>query len=236
MSNGPQNHLYLENSNCLSVQTELSAAGQDDDGVWLVLVDNVFHPQGGGQPADRGTVDGYAAVPFRLSDNRSVVAVRLIEPGGTFTIGQRVSAAIDPESRRLHAALHTAGHVVQAIAESRHWSVVANNHFPGQARVEFTTPPSTMADLSTEENRSDAVTSFQNEADEVIARKLPVTATEDENGFRTVQIGDWHSTPCGGTHVDDLGELNAMRISSIRVKGGKVRVAYEASHREGAAK
>lgn len=222
--------MYLRDPFCSKTTSQITSLGRDDNGQWLVLADNIFHPQGGGQPADRGTVEGIAAVPFRLPDDRSVVAVRLDESGNVFSLSQRVEAMIDLELRRIHSALHTAGHVVQAIAELRGWRVVANNHFPGQARVEFIAPAHETSALADDACRNEMIDAFQSATDGVVLQRLAVTASEDESGLRNVRIGEWHTTPCGGTHVRDLGDLEDMRVTSIKLKKGIVRVAYDTSH------
>jgi Ser-tRNA(Ala) deacylase AlaX len=230
MVNTPQAPQYLLDTYCGAVTTEVQGTGEDEEGQWLVLANNIFHPQGGGQPADVGTIDDIRVVPFRLPEDRSVVAVRLGGVATTFAAGQSVTARIDLELRRLHAALHTAGHVIQAIAEKRGWSVVANNHFPGQARVEFKPSLADSALLADDTGRSETAVVSQSEIDRVISEGLDVKSHVDEAGFRTVLIGDWHATPCGGTHVRNLGDLAEVQLSSVRMKKGTARIAYDASH------
>ena len=59
-------------------------------------------------------------------------------PRASWVAGQRVSTRVDRELRLRHAALHTAGHLVEAAGRDLGWELAGNNHFPGQARIEFT--------------------------------------------------------------------------------------------------
>ena len=88
--------------NCLS----------EADGRYAIELDRtLFHPQGGGQPADRGWIAGLAVegVVSRGDSVAHIVSQPL--PAGEVTI------RIDPESRRLHARLHSAGHVLAQAGE-----------------------------------------------------------------------------------------------------------------------
>lgn len=90
--------------NCLS----------EADGRYAIELDRtLFHPQGGGQPADRGWIAGLAVegVVSRGDSVAHIVSQPL--PAGEVTI------RIDPESRRLHARLHSAGHALARAGSCR---------------------------------------------------------------------------------------------------------------------
>ncbi|MFE7855308.1 hypothetical protein [Streptomyces sp. NPDC057403] len=116
----------------------------------------LFHPQDGGQPADRGWVDGHEITPVRDHGSGLVLAVA---HGGTalpvFSVGRPVEVRIDLSVRLAHAALHTAGHLSEAAGRAQGWVPAAGNHFPGQARIEFTAPTPD-ARLDTPEGREEA--------------------------------------------------------------------------------
>lgn len=87
--------------NCLS----------EADGRYAIELDRtLFHPQGGGQPADRGWIADLAVegVVSRGDSVAHIVSQPL--PSGEVTI------RINAESRRLHARLHSAGHVLARLA------------------------------------------------------------------------------------------------------------------------
>lgn len=222
-SNEIQQHVYLADTYRTEIATHVAATG-DDDGPWIALRDNVFHPQGGGQPADHGQVGAYAVVPVRFPDS-GLVAVRAPDGGdlGGLAVGDAVEARVDAESRRLHAALHTAGHLIDAAGVSLGWVHAGNIHFPGQARIEFTgTAP---------DDKEDAAERIRAYVAKAVAEDLPVTADHDADGLRIVHIAGLHDQPCGGTHVRRLGDLVDVTISGVKVKKGRIRVSYSAAHR-----
>ncbi|GAA2324969.1 alanyl-tRNA synthetase [Nonomuraea roseoviolacea subsp. roseoviolacea] len=212
--------------------TQVIALGERDGAPWVAVEHCLFHPQGGGQPADRGWVDGHEITPVRDHDSALVVAVASGEATlPVFSLGQPVEVRIDLPRRLAHAALHTAGHLIEAAGRAQGWLLAANNHFPGQARIEFTAPQSD-ARLDTPQGREEATEAIRAEAAKAIAQDLPVTWDNDTEGRRIVHLADLHSAPCGGTHVRSLGDLTDVVLATLKVKKGRIRVSYSAAHRE----
>src|ERR1700744_564041 len=88
----------------------------------LRLDRTLFHPRGGGQPADRGTLtltDGsgsaVAVIDVRNGDDGGIDHV--IAPEARLLLGDRVLMRVDADSRLLHARLHSAGHLVALAGE-----------------------------------------------------------------------------------------------------------------------
>ncbi len=141
-------------------------------------------------------------VPVREAGLVVVVAAE----GGAlpeFAVG-RVRARIDLEVRTAHAALHTAGHLIEAVGRAKGWEMVASNHFPGQARIEFQVPEAD-ARLADPEGREAVTAELRAAVATAVADDLPVTARYLPDGRRVVSLGALHSAPCGGTHVRGSG-------------------------------
>ncbi|WP_433512228.1 hypothetical protein ACQP2T_52160 [Nonomuraea sp. CA-143628] len=212
--------------------TQVTAIGERDGARWVAVEHCLFHPQGGGQPADRGWIDGREIAPFRDHDSGLVVAVASGETAlPAFSVGQPVEVRIDLPLRIAHAALHTAGHLIEAAGRAQGWVLAASNHFPGQARIEFTAPRPD-ARLETPEGREDATEALRTEVAKAIAQDLPVTWENDAEGRRIVHLAELHSAPCGGTHVHSLGDLADVVLPTLKVKKGRIRVSYSAAHGE----
>jgi Ser-tRNA(Ala) deacylase AlaX len=77
-----------------------------EDGYVIELDATLFHPQGGGQPSDGGTIDG---VPVQrvFADGETVWhrTATPVAPGP-------VTLSVDGELRHLHARWHSAGHLI----------------------------------------------------------------------------------------------------------------------------
>ncbi|MEY9926751.1 alanyl-tRNA synthetase [Catenulispora sp. GP43] len=227
--------------------TRVVAVGTLDGAPWVAVEHCLFHPQGGGQPADRGWVDDHEIVPVRDRDTGLIVAVSAVSaasPQGSgddplptlptlpaFETGQRVKARIDLQARMQHAALHTAGHLVEAACRAQGWALAASNHFPGQARIEFTAPESDVR-LQSPDGREEATEAVRAAVAGAVARDLAVTWELDDAGRRIVHLDGLHAAPCGGTHVRSLGDLAGITLPTLKVKKGRIRVSYDAAHRE----
>ncbi|MDM4719510.1 hypothetical protein QTQ03_07830 [Micromonospora sp. WMMA1363] len=213
-------------------QTQVVAVGERDGAPWVAVEHCLFHPQGGGQPADRGWVDGHEIVPVRDHGSGLVAAVASGAAAlPVFSVGQPLEVRIDLPVRITHAALHTAGHLIEAVGRAQGWVLAANNHFPGQARIEFTAPQPD-ARLDALAGREEATEALRTEVAEAIAQDLPVTWENDADGRRIVHLAGLHSAACGGTHVRSLGDLADVVLPTLKVKKGRIRVSYSAAHRE----
>jgi alanyl-tRNA synthetase len=191
----------------------------------LRLNQTLFHPRGGGQPADRGALilgdDSGLAVPVidvRNGDDGSVD--HLVASEATLQLGDRVLMRVDAESRLLHARLHSAGHLL-ALAGERiepRLRSIAGHHWPGEARVEFE------GVVTNQENFERALRLL---LEEMRAANLPISASLDGDGRRSIAIDLATPVPCGGTHVAETAAIGRIDIRKIKIKGGRVRIGYD---------
>ena len=215
---------FLGDTYLTEIECTVMAVGPGGE---LLVDDCVMHPQGGGQPADAAWVDDVAVAVLK-DHGRGVVLLAPGEPGGSWAVGQRVRARVDREGRLEHAALHTAGHLIEAAGRSLGWDLAGNNHFPGQARIEFTPGVGQVPDSP--EQRELAVAQLSTFTATAIAASPTVSADVDDEGHRTVTIEGLHSAPCGGTHVPELSCLTDLELE-VKVKKGRIRISYSCEHR-----
>ncbi|WP_329312140.1 metal-dependent hydrolase [Streptomyces sp. NBC_01278] len=222
---------YLDDTYLDQADTRVIAVGERDGAPWAAVKHCLFHPQGGGQPADRGWLEDVEVVPVR--DRESGLVVAVAPEGGQLpylAVGQEVRARIDVQVRMTHAALHTAGHLVEAVGRIQGWEMLSNNHFPGQARIEFQAPQPDVR-LASPEGREETTAALRGAVAAAIADDLPVLARYEGEGRRVVHLDALHSAPCGGTHVRSLGDLAEVVLPTLKVKKGRIRVSYSATHR-----
>jgi Ser-tRNA(Ala) deacylase AlaX len=110
----------------------------------------IFHPQGGGQPSDTGTMT-LEAGHFNVSLARPAASASTILHAGHFTpesahehfgAGKSVHQEIDSAARDLHSRIHTAGHLIGFAVHALREQIGAvgegkASHYPGAASVEF---------------------------------------------------------------------------------------------------
>jgi len=214
----------------------------------VILNATIFHPQGGGQPADTGLISSLDnKVVFIVKDVRALqpdVIFHLgeFEKGAelSFKDGQDVNLCIDSNKRLLHARLHSAGHLVDSamnLVGYGHFKPSKGYHFPQAPYVEY-------EGIINIEDRQTAQTNLNKALKELIASQIEITvhqitfsetvkllgsAPEHLNPnqmVRIVSIKGSKPCPCGGTHVKNVSELGQVEVTKIKVKKGNTQINY----------
>lgn len=217
-----QHRRYWEDTYLFDVDTEVVEV-RDEPAPGIAVRDGIVHPKGGGQPDDVVTVDTRPASVSK--DTESV----WLHPEGTLpSVGDVVRVAIDPEARRRHAALHSAGHLLDACVLPLGFVNVGLSHTPGQAFLLYDVDGGTLPD--SEEAKAALIAIVLTRALELVAADLPHGAEVDADGVRRVTIDGLQTDPCGGTHVRTTGDLTGIEITRVRTKKGQLKLSYTAEH------
>jgi misacylated tRNA(Ala) deacylase len=218
--------------------TEFEATVTETTEDYVILDGTHFYPGGGGQPADRGTIewaDGEVSVVDARKNHGDVRhyvdGTPLPDPGTT------VTGRIDAERRDRLTRLHTAQHVLSRVVLDEFGAATVGNglavdggwvEFEGAAIdievVERLTNAAVERDLAVHkaERPRSAV------EDAVPDGRAQLDAIPDHvDPMRTVEIGDFDVCPCGGTHVDRLGDVGAVRVTGRSTEDGVTRVAFD---------
>ncbi|EMA45386.1 alanyl-tRNA editing protein [Halococcus saccharolyticus] len=214
---------------------EASVTSVDEADRTVVLDGTYFYKEGGGQPADHGSLswdDGSARVVDVRQDHgeiRHTLDGDLPEPGIT------IHGELDWERRYAHMRYHTAQHVVSKVVLDEFGASTAGNQIhTDRARIDFEPAEFDADDLRTIERLSNDQIE-QDLSVEKSRRSRDALETETPDGrtnldlipdhvdpLRAVTIGDVDVCPCGGTHVDSLGELGRIEIIDRTSKGADI--------------
>lgn len=183
----------------------------------LRLDRTIFHPQGGGQKADKGRI-GDAVVTHVVHNDNNVD--HYVENSTGLAVGAEVTLEVDQDHRWLNAAYHTAGHLLAAVVETIYPELraVSGHQWPNEARVEFVGDK-----LSSQICIEDINTILARD----LTFNLPVTIEGDPYFDRTIKIGNYLPIACGGTHVSNLSEINAIHCTTVKSKNGRIRISFE---------
>ncbi|KAH7027389.1 Threonyl/alanyl tRNA synthetase [Microdochium trichocladiopsis] len=231
----------------------LYKAAQEGDEV-VVTEETIFHPQGGGQPSDEGTIkseDGSSQFDVKLVRMSATAEGEVLHfgrfggAGAHFKAGDSVTQTIDSEKRLLYSRYHTAGHVLgSAVRHCAQDSVpgfdeLNADHAPGMAACNF----AGVLEGKWKET-------FQAKLDEYIEKDMPVEiewwdegdfkshglerlipdrkalGMTDTEKFRIVTIVGAESYPCGGTHVESTKLCGKTTVRKIGRSKGTSRVSY----------
>ncbi len=211
---------------------------------YVILDGTYFYPEGGGQPADHGVISwdgGRAEVVDVYKDHGEVrhelEAVQGELPGA----GAAVECEIDAARRDRLRRMHTAQHVVSRIVLDEFGAETAGNQIhEDRSRIDFEPANFDDEDLALIERESNAaidrdlaVTKADRPRDEVEAevdegRALLDLIPDSVDPLRVVAIEGFDMCPCGGTHVDRLGEIGRIEIIDRTSKGADVdRIEFE---------
>lgn len=202
---------------------------------YLVLEGTYFYPEGGGQPADRGTIawaGGTASIGDVYKSHGDVrheiadLSGELPDPGTT------VEATVDAERRRALSRMHTAQHVVSRVVLDEYGATTAGNQVHAdRSRIDFEPVTFDADDIALVERRSNAAIDrdhpvtkehrprerVEREVDD--GRALLDLIPDSVDPLRVVEIEGFDMCPCGGTHVDSLGEIGGIDIVNRTSKG-----------------
>lgn len=217
-------------------KTKFKARVEDVKGEKVILSKTHFHPEGGGQPADKGTLDGFTVEDVQ-KDNAKVVHY---VPGNDFEEGDMVEGNIDERFRYYCMRAHTGSHIVYG-AGRRVFDEISYFGFEisdEKIRIDFETGTDIDRDvLLTLEEKSNKVilesrrvnsnlTSkemIEDMNDIAFAKELP-----DEEKVRVVKIEGWDKATCSGTHLQNTSSVGRINITGKKkLQEGITRVEFK---------
>ncbi len=195
----------------------------------VILDRTAFYPAGGGQPSDRGTLNGIPVREVMEREEDGVILHLLERPLGM----QEVEGIVDGERRFDHMQQHTGQHILsQAFLRIAGAQTVSFHigHEVVTIDLEVADLPEAIAEAAEElanrvvlENR-EVRTHWVREEDvgTLGLRRSPSV----EGPIRIVEVADFDRSPCGGTHVRRTGEVGPIKILKWERRGGGVRVSF----------
>ncbi len=191
----------------------------------LILFETPFYAESGGQTADLGIIKGPEG-GLEVTDVQKV-AGWFLHYGivkGTLRQGQEVRAQVDSERRQAIAGNHTATHLLHQVLRETigdHAQQKGSLVEPGRLRFDFTH----FASLSLEEMRT-----IEDTVNQKIWALLPVKTQQTSlahakelgaialfgekyaDQVRVVEVEGFSKELCGGTHVQNTGEIGIFKI------------------------
>ena len=189
----------------------------------------LFYPEGGGQPADTGSLtwDGGEARVVHAAKDGAEVALTL--EGESPPAGAEILQRLDWERRWAHMRMHTALHLLSVVIPL---PVTGGSIGAKKSRLDFAMPepPEDKEALGEALNAliaRDLPVSEEwvadEDLDEGLVKTLRVMPPRGQGRVRLVRIGEVDLQPCGGTHVGRTGEIGRVRIGKIEKKGRENR-------------
>ncbi len=213
--------LYYSDSYLREFEAQVLEARSSGDRVAVVLDRTAFYPTSGGQPHDRGTLNGSAVIDV-TEDGETIVHTV------TSPVAGEVVGRIDWARRFDHMQQHTGQHILSQAFLQVGGAQTRSVHFG----VEAATLDLELADLAVE-----AVTQVEDLANSIVVEDRPVhihlvdelalgdlglrRPPKRRGRIRIVEIEGFDRSACGGTHVRRTGEIGSIKVRRWeRAKGG----------------
>lgn len=219
----PTTKQYLTDPYKHSFQAQLLRCESTDDGRFVAVLDeSFFYPESGGQAADRGTIEGVAVLD--VWEDEAEVVYHQVE---SELVTGPVKCSVDWPRRFDHMQQHTGQHVLsRALIEVDGHNTISFHmgdeactiDLDGDASQRALDSAERLANTVIHENRAVHIHNMSPDEleDVTLRKKLPEGVTE----VRLVEIADFDTIGCCGTHVRRTGELGVLKVlKQERVKG-----------------
>jgi len=233
----PTKLLYFSKAYQQTATAKVIQVLRDGPQTGIILDQTLFYPQGGGQPADQGSI--IAELGNLAVSHVSYNGGEVLHKGklvGEVKEGETVTLEVFWPLRYQHMQQHTAGHIVDqavknVLPESK--SIDGNHGISKKMYIEFSTEVSAVAvsKIQTAVNEivesAVPITSEMVSYEELVRRqiKLPFDLPKNKE-LRIVQIGKYPAMPDGGTQLSGTGESWPITIVGVDLKESSWRVIY----------
>jgi alanyl-tRNA synthetase len=207
-----------------------------------VLLDRtIFYPEGGGQEADRGSINGAALLDVKEAAGAAGKEIlHIVSAVDAKNLGPGPAALLlDSRRRRDFTVQHSAQHLLSGTILRLTGKYTVSMHLGAESNTIDVDAPELSADTlaQAEDAAADAI-----EADAPVVihlcppeditkfplRKVP---PRGEDVIRVVEIAGYDFSPCCGTHCRSAGQIGILRILGAERYKGMTRVSFIAGRR-----
>lgn len=224
---------------CYLKEFDTTVKEVDDKGTFIVLEDTIFYPNSGGQPNDEGTMVTEQGEEYKVvyvGKFSGKISHEVDHEG--MKVGDRVRLKIDWNRRHRFMRMHTAAHILSRVIYEDTGAHTSGNQLGlDRSRIDFT-----LEDFDRERPKV-----WVERANEIIKKGGKVEKSEmnredalkiegfagpsphlmvDSEKIRVVDITSVDAQPCGGTHLDEIGEIGKMVYEKAENKGKNNRRIY----------
>ena len=210
------NKLFYADTHLVEFSAVVVDCFESKKGFEIELDQTAFYPEGGGQAADKGTLNGHPVLHVREEGER---VLHLMEK--PLAVGERVEGVIDYDHRFDLMQQHTGEHIVSGIINARYgWHNVGFHMGWESITIDFDgiIPAEDLPEI-------------ERLANEAIYRNIPLKIWTPEPEelpgvpyrtkrtlpwpVRIVQVPGFDSCACCGLHVERTGEIGLIKLFSV---------------------
>lgn len=205
--------LYYKDSFLKKFKADIISFKEKNDEYHLVLNRTAFYPEGGGQPADRGTIASRKVKYVYEKDNKVYHIVDKLPENKN-----NLDCKIDWERRFDLMQQHTGQHILSALIDDLYNAKtvgfhLGKNHVTVDTDLELTAEELNEAEEKMNEviYKNENIESEFPEKEQLNDLSLRKESVVDEN-IRIVKIDETDIIPCGGTHLKQTGQIGILSV------------------------
>lgn len=215
--------LYDLDSHCRVFSAQVLSCSPAEGGKWHITLDQTaFFPEGGGQPADQGTLGGVHVLDAR---EKGEAIVHITD--GPLSPGETVTGELDWALRFRRMQCHSGEHVISGLAHSLYGCTNVGFHMgENEVILDFDkelTPQqlSHIEDLANQIITENRPVTAQYPAPEVLAALDYRSKLDLTENVRIVTVEGCDVCACCAPHVNFTGEIGLVKLlDSMRHRGG----------------
>lgn len=219
--------LYYSDCYRREFDAQILAAKPEAQGFRVYLDRSAFYPESGGQPSDRGTLNGMPVLDV-IDEGDSVAHIVERKPDG-----ERVTGQIDWARRFDHMQQHTGQHVLSAAFERVGNFKTVSFHLGTEiSTIDLDSDRLGRRQIDEGEELANQVV-FENREVRILFKSGDEAArmglrkpTEREGEIRVVEVPDFDLSACGGTHVSRTGAIGLILVRKFERIKGLTRVEF----------
>ncbi len=217
--------LYYEDTYASAFQAVVTDCQKADGCFWVTLDQTLFYPEGGGQPADHGTLNGIAVTDVQEKDGEI-----LHQTEEALAIGTKVQGNIDWGRRFDLMQNHSGEHIISGvICETYHCDNVGFHMGADNVTIDFNHKIPT-EDLPLLEQRANEaiyrniLLAVSHPSPQEL-QELPYRSKKELTGdVRIVTAEGYDCCACCGLHVSHAGQIGIIKILSAQNYKGGTRI------------
>ena len=219
--------IFYNDPNIVNWESRITDIKKEKDFYILSLSETIFYPEGGGQPCDKGEIksdDWILLVSYIWEEDGKIWHKGILKGKREPLIDEKVELYVDSDLRREYMEQHTAQHLLSAIIE-KNYSLettgfqILGDHTKIEIPYRGFDPKSFVSEIERIVNK-------------YIKENIPVKVYWKDENIRIVEIVGLDINPCGGLHVNRLGEIGLFKILDFYKKNNDLwRVEFVAGSR-----
>jgi alanyl-tRNA synthetase len=224
--------IFYENEEQLEFDAKIIEQIQDGKYWKIVLDQTCFYPEGGGQPADKGTIEGKKVLNVKKEeDNIYHFLKEKIEQ-------TKVHCKVDHNWRYDYMQQHTGQHIISgALMKIGNYPTVSVHQGESATTIEIDAPDIPKNDIFKVEELSNEIINLNIpisshftdlEGLKHFTLRRPTKATEN---IRIIQIEDFDTVACGGVHFTRTGKVGLIKWEGMEKIRGRIRLSWKIGNR-----